>query len=149
VADCVPVPLRGSDLKAHLSVNPSSVCPSRVSQLCSPSLTWHIRSSLLSLPEVANIYLRGSWEEEGHPFYFFKYNIPFWGSPGLYLPSKKKTCYQPSPLMYRAFMVVISPFIHGVLFELACFFCWKCLKCLGYRARRQGTSSVSGFGRVT
>jgi hypothetical protein len=50
--------------------------------------------------------------------------------------------------MYRAFMVVISPFIHRILFELACFFWWKCLKYLGYRVRRQCTSSVSGFNRV-
>jgi hypothetical protein len=51
--------------------------------------------------------------------------------------------------MYRAFVVVISPFIHRVLFELACFFWWKHIKYLGYRVRRQGTSSVSGFSRVT
>jgi hypothetical protein len=88
------------------------------------------------------------WEEEGNPFHPLKYNIPFWGPSGLYLPREKKTCYQPSPLMYRAFMVVIGPFIHTVLFELACFFWWNCLKCLRYRIRRQGTSSVSVFIRV-
>jgi hypothetical protein len=37
VADSVPIPLSGSNLKAHLIVNPSSVCP--ISWLCSPSLT--------------------------------------------------------------------------------------------------------------
>jgi hypothetical protein len=34
LADSVLVPLSGNDLKAHLIVNPSGVCP--VSQLCSP-----------------------------------------------------------------------------------------------------------------
>jgi hypothetical protein len=50
------------------------------------------------------------WEEEGHPFHPFKYNVPFWDPPGLFLP--EKTYYQLSPLVYRAFMVVISPLIH-------------------------------------
>jgi hypothetical protein len=36
VADSVPVALSGSDLKAHLIVNPLSIC--RVSRLWSPSL---------------------------------------------------------------------------------------------------------------
>jgi hypothetical protein len=75
------------------------------------------------------------WEDEGYPFHPFKYNVPFWGPPGLYLPREKKICYQPSPLMYRAFMVAISPFIHRVLFELVCFFRWRSLKCLGYRVK--------------
>jgi hypothetical protein len=34
VADSVPVPFNGNDLKAHLIVNPSGVCPD--SQLCLP-----------------------------------------------------------------------------------------------------------------
>jgi hypothetical protein len=89
-----------------------------------------------------------SWEEGGHPFHPFKYNAPFWGPPGLYLPREKKTYYQPSLLMYRAFMVVISPFIHRILFELACFFWWKHIKYLGYRVKRQNTLYVSGLGRV-
>jgi hypothetical protein len=37
VVDSVPVPLSGSELKAHLIVNPSSECP--VSRLCTPYLT--------------------------------------------------------------------------------------------------------------
>jgi hypothetical protein len=82
------------------------------------------------------------WEEKRHPFHPFKCNIPFWGPPGLYLPREKKSCYQPSPLMYRAFMVVISPFLHRVLFQLACFFWWKYL---GYQVKRQDTFSVSGL----
>jgi hypothetical protein len=79
------------------------------------------------------------WEKKWHPFHPFKYDVPFWGPPRLFLPREKKTCYQPSPLMYRAFMVVMSPFIHRVLFELACFFLWKHIKYLGYRVKRQGT----------
>jgi hypothetical protein len=93
--------------------------------------------------------LEHRWEKGGQPFHPIKYNVPFWGPLGLYLPRVKKICYQPSSFIYRAFMVVVNPFIHKVLFELACFFWWKHLKCLGCRVRRQGTSSVSGFGMVT
>jgi hypothetical protein len=88
------------------------------------------------------------WEEEGYPFHPFKYNDPFWGPPGLHLPREKKKYYQPFPLMYRDFMVVISLCIHRVLFELPFFFWWKHIKYLGYRIRRQGTSSVSGLSKV-
>jgi hypothetical protein len=61
-----------------------------------------------------------SWEEAGTPSTLL--SIPFWGPPGLHLPREKKTCYEPSPFMYRAFVVVFSPFTHRVLFELACSF---------------------------
>jgi hypothetical protein len=53
------------------------------------------------------------WKEEGHPFHSFKYNVPFWGPPGLYLPREKKACYQPSPLnevqsLYGGFQSIYS-----------------------------------------
>jgi hypothetical protein len=89
------------------------------------------------------------WEKEGYPFHPFKYNVPFWGPPGLVLPRENKTYYKPSHLMHRAVMVVICPFIHRVLFELACFFWWKPIKYLGYKVKRQDTLSVSGLVRVT
>jgi hypothetical protein len=31
-----------------------------------------------------------SWEEEGHRFCPFKYNVLFWGPPELYLPREKE-----------------------------------------------------------
>jgi hypothetical protein len=55
VADSVPVPLSGKDLKAHLIINSSSLCP--VSWFCPPSLTQNVRSPLLSPPEAADILL--------------------------------------------------------------------------------------------
>jgi hypothetical protein len=45
------------------------------------------------------------WEEGGHPFYPFKYNVPFWGPPGLCFPREKKMLPALS-LMYRALMIV-------------------------------------------
>jgi hypothetical protein len=51
VADSVPVLLSGNDLKAHLTVYPSSMCS--ISRLCSPSQD--VRSPLLSPPEAEDI----------------------------------------------------------------------------------------------
>jgi hypothetical protein len=50
------------------------------------------------------------WEEGGHPFHPFKYNVPFWGPPGLYLPHVQSLSGGSQSIYHR------------ILFELACFF---------------------------
>jgi hypothetical protein len=79
VADSVPVPLSGNDLKAYLIINPSSMCC--VSQLCSPSLTWDVRLALLFLPEMVDLLLL-TRSQSGPTTLFVSVHFPLSVFPG-------------------------------------------------------------------